>query len=164
MKRALALIAAVLLGLSALAICGPYFGVENVGLTAQPELIAGWDFGGRIGNSDWTFIVDAQHTNEDIVLNNDPWIFDLDVSLGWEQAVTVNQTGSLVYGCIFTITQTVAFEPLRPGQTVEDLALDTWSTGLFAEGYVGPLSAWFGCELDLMTLDLVPTVGFLVDW
>jgi len=168
MKRliATAVVMAMLVGLSALAVCGPYFGIENVGLTANPEFIAGCDLSGRLGTSDWLMTVDGWYTNPNILDNTDASTFDLDVSLGWVQVATINQTGSLIYGCDFSIAQTVAFEPLSPGDTLDDLALAIWLMDLRAEGYVGPFSAWIGCGLDLLTdpVGFVPTVGFLVDW
>ena len=166
MKRVLIVAASLVLALSALAVCGPYFGVENVGLTANPEFTLGCDISGRIGTSDWMVTVDGWYTNLDVLDNTDPGTLDMDVSLDWRQVATVNQTGSLIYGCTFTVGQTIAFEPLAQGETLADLDLAVWLTALKAEGFVGPLTAWLGCELDLLTgpVGFVPIVGFFVHW
>ena len=164
MKRVLVGIVALLLGMSALVTGGPYFGVENVGIVAAPEVVIGADIGGLIGVSGWTFDADGWYTNPDLLVLGDPWMLDLVLVLGWTQTASINQTGMLTYGCEFTIDQSGEFGPGAYPQKVEMISR---STGLTAEGFVGPLSVWFGCEFPWLNgkwLDMIPTVGFLVSW
>ncbi len=166
MKRIAILSIAVLMSLSALVLGGPYFGVENIGIVAAPEFICGADVDGHIGLSPWTFAADARYTDPDLLTLVDNWIVDLDFGVGWTQTASVNETGTLSYGCEFSVSQSGEFKPNAYPQKIKIAA---YTVGLRAEGFVGPLTVWLGAEFPwrkaLPTeFGFVPEVGFLVHW
>lgn len=167
MKRILLAVVAVIV-CSALAVCGPYFGVENAGRTLEPEFVVGADIGGRIGGSGWTLGVDASLTDPNLLTLVDWWIIGLDVSGEWGAVAKVNDTGSLTYGCMLTVNQALELDP--GSFDVGNLGLELWTVALCAEGYVGPFSAWIGCDFEwdvvhpTTVLTMTPVVGFFVHW
>ncbi len=167
MKKVLGLcvLALALIGFGTLAVCGPfhpYFGVENIGLVTAPEFICGVAFEDTGGP--WSLNCDGSYTNPNLLDRGSPWIFDFAVTLGWGHVATIDQTGSLKYGCRFTFDQSIELAPAKLPEEIEKIAQ---TTGLAAEGYVGPLTAWIGCDFPWLGgkwLDLIPSLGFLVYW
>jgi hypothetical protein len=171
MKRALVL-ATLLLAVSALAWGyeltrdlrpGLYFGIEQVGTTLAPQSVVGVDLVTGVGSSGWKIDVDARLTDPDLLKLVDNWLLDLDIGGTWGQVATINQTGSLAYGCLFGFGQTLELNPI---QFPNSVGLVSWTTTLEAEGYVGPFTAWLGCNFTWfgVNLALEPFAGFLVHW
>lgn len=165
MKRNLGVLSliVVLVGFAASA-AGPYFGIENTGNDLAPVLIFGADFSAPFGS--WDLSLDGQFTDPDLMTLLDNWIIDFAAGLDWGQTARFAdasgiQTGSLAYGCGFTFEQ--AFE-LDPSNYPDTLDLVLWTTTLEIEGYVGPFSAWIGCDLPWNQTWLTPelSAGFLV--
>ena len=165
MKRALLLSLIGVLALSALAFAQsfqPYFGMENVGVVAQPVVMAGAIIEGTL-DSAWSIALDVGYEDPNALDQFNPWDINFGVEVGFDQRATVNETGSVKYGASFEFDHTATYNLVNyPNQ----LGLLARTAGFMATGYVGPLSLWGGAEFPWVVnsgwLTIIPTVGFEV--
>ena len=166
MKRSLILSLISVLALSALAFgqsFQPYFGMENVGVVAQPVVMAGAIVEGTLGNA-WSIALDVGYEDPDALTIGDPWDINFGVEIGFDQRATVNETGVVRYGASFEFTHTATYEWITATYPNAKL-IPPQHTGFMATGYVGPLSLWGGVEFEwsgTTTITSTPTVGFEV--
>ena len=166
MKRTLlALLMTALL--SAVAFAGPslnpWFEIDVLDARiAMPTLGAGATVEGMLSQS---WFIDLGFTYFDANLLNDSNKISLgfESNIGFDELATVNQTGSLMYGCLLSLTCDVTYKMQYPNQ----LDVKSFTPGFLAEGYVGPLTVWGGLGLPwngVTWLDFVPTFGMRVDF
>ena len=161
-KQLLALL--MLAVLSAVAFAGPsitpFIEIENVGIVAQPTLELGATVEGMLSPS-WFIDLGFTYGDTNLLNRNNSVSLDFESNIGFDELATVNTTGSLVYGCLLSLTCDVTYETNYPNAT----KLIGLEPGFKAMGYVGPLSLWAGLSLPWATpnwLDFIPSFGFRV--
>ena len=167
MKRSLILSLISVLALSALAFAQsfqPYFGMENVGVVANPAVTAGAIVEGTFGNA-WSIALDVGYEDPNALAINGPWDFSFGVEIGFDERATVNETGVVRYGASFEFTHTATYAAqIAPGW----LNATAREAAFMATGYVGPLTLWGGAAFPWAGgpgggwLAVVPTIGFEV--
>jgi len=152
--------------LSAVAFAGPsinpYFEIENVGITAAPTLEVGAIVEGVLADA-WTMDMGFEYFDKNILNANRKFNLDFDANVYFNQRATINQTGSLAYGCSLAIFQTATYKSQYPVQ----YKLIAREPGFMLEGYVGPLALWGGASFPwdgTNWLTFKPTLGIRVDF
>ena len=165
MKKLLTVFAVLMIS-SALAFAGPsinpFIEIENVGITAVPSLEAGVTVAGLLSPS-WFIDLGFTYSDFNLLLPDNNLVLVFEANIGFDELATVNTTGSLLYGCLLSLTCDVTYNTNYPGPL--DVAL--FEPGFIAEGYVGPLSVWGGLSLPWdggWTADFIPTFGIRVDF
>lgn len=157
--------------LSAVAFAGPsinpWFEIGSEGIVAgnitAPTLEAGVSVEGSLSSA---WFIDLGFTYDDLDLLNrtNPFTLGFEANIGFDQLATVNQTGSLVYGCSLSIASDATY---KINQFPDQIKLRDRTTGFVLEGYVGPLTLWGGVDFPwdgTQWLDIVPTFGVRVDF
>ena len=156
--------------LSAVAFAGPsinpWFEV-NVpaivgGVVPSPTLDAGLTIEGMLSPS-WFIDLGFTYDDGDLLDDNNDIGLGFESNIGFDQVATVNETGSLTYGCEFTFACAVVYEMKYPNK----LVMSDFIPGFLAAGYVGPLKIWAGLDLPWNGADawlFRPTFGMRVDF
>jgi len=173
MKRAL-VISLLMLTMSAVAFAGPslnpWFEVNVPEIVksgggyymAAPTLEAGATVEGML-SGDWFIDLGFAYLDDDLLDNENSNVLAFASDIGLDKIATVNQTGSLKYGC--NITLGLGVDYLMDYQ--DGLVIEEFTPGFVVEGYVGPLSIWGGLALPWAGgnwLDFVPSFGMRVDF
>jgi len=112
------------------------------GSVSPPTLDAGVTLEGWISHS-WFIDLGFAYADADLLDKTNERAFGVESNIGFDQLVSVNTTGTLLYGCQFTaacdITYTVAY-PYA-------INLNDLIPSFKALGYVGPLEVWAGMNL-----------------
>jgi hypothetical protein len=165
MKRVIAVLL-LILALGAVAFgqsVNPWFEVENVGIDAKPTLEAGVAVEGNLSPS-WA--MDFGFTYEDRNLLNPDNAFGLgfEANVAYEDSLEFLGGGDLDVGCSLSFTQDATY---KTKQYPERLKLKSRTTGILAEGLVGPFTIWAGVDFPwdgTQWLDFIPVFGFRVDF
>ena len=166
-KQLLALL--MLAVLSAVAFAGPsinpWFEV-NVpeiigGSVLPPTLDAGVSVEGMLSPS-WFIDLGFTYSDPNLLAEDDDLSLGFESNIGFDELVTVNTTGSLLYGCLLSLTCDMDYNVNYPSN-FDIVAL---TPGLMAEGYVGPLTVWAGVGFPLSgsVFGFEPFFGMRVDF
>ena len=166
MKTLTALVAIFVLSLAAYA--GPYFVIENEGLTLQPSLDVGWEFEAPFVNfTNLSISGDFFVTNDNLAAYPTPWIggFALDFAFANDGGRDVFEIG---------LGMDVG---LLPAPWPEYVELDTWTTTIAIAGYPSSIVTIYGA-IDLAydvtnppgpggwvgVWNFIPTIGLECRW
>lgn len=162
MRRILIATLVGVLAFSAFVFAGPYFVVENVGLTLAPSLIAGWDFNVPfVDMSNMSIAGDFFIVNDNLAKYPTNWIggYALDFSF-------VNAVGYEYIGLGFGMGM-----ELKPSRTavLESAMLKSWTTTLGIYGYPSDVVTIYGVvecvyDLDDYLWTFSPTIGLECRW
>ena len=155
--------------LSAVAFAGPslnpWFEVNVPAIVAgdvpSPTLDAGLTIEGMLSPA-WFIDLGFDYADGDLLKDDNDIGLGFESNIGFDQVATVNQTGSLAYGCEFRFACDVTYNVNYPNR----LNLITVVPGFVAEGYVGPLTVWAGLDLPWKNtwLNYRPSFGMRVDF
>ena len=178
MKRTLLICTMIVAVFAALAVAGPvinpWFEIESAGIVAgqwmeAPSLEAGIAFESSVSAA-WYVDISATYNDADLLdAANVHWLV-LEADIGFDQVATVNQTGSLVYGCSMILNSETGFTPGN-AQHQYPAGIDLYerTTGFMLEGYVGPLTLWGGIDFpwsktQILRYAYFPKFGIRVDF
>ena len=169
MKRALVL-SLLMLAFSAVAFAGPslnpWFEV-NVpeivgGVVPSPTLDAGITIEGMLSPA-WFIDLGFTYDDGDLLDADNDIGLGFESNIGFDQLATVNEAGSIEYGCEFTFGCDIVYEMKYPNK----LVIDQFVPVFMASGYVGPLELWAGLRLPWNGTDawlFRPSFGMRVDF
>lgn len=153
MKRALVLVVVALLGLSALAICGPYFTVETNPLTLETGIVLGWDGGFGV----WDDALAASTLGVDWGLSAEFTTQTGSLTLGGD----VSLTGS-VFGLDFGVISIYDYSGWPNA-----IVLDSWTCSVGLDFYVSKVvTIWGAVDMTYApnAWNIAPMVGIECRW
>jgi len=173
MKKLLTVFAVLMIS-SALAFAGPsinpFIEIENVGITAVPTLDAGVSVEGMLSPI-WFIDLGFTYSDGNLLDELSQLGLGFESNIGFDEVATVNTTGSLIYGCLLSLTCDMDYAVNYP----DNFTILGLIPGLMAEGYVGPLTVWAGVGFPLAmrpngnviqppAFGFVPSFGIRVDF
>ena len=166
-KQLLALLMTAVL--SAVAFAGPsinpYFEINIDDMNAvTPTLDAGVSVEGMLSPA-WFVELAGEYDDQNLLSATNGFGLGFDANIGFDKLVTVDQTGSLVYGLLVSFGSYATYLDVTYPTLLE---LQSRTTGFELEGYVGPLTVWGGIDfpwtVDTGWLAIVPFIGIRVEF
>ena len=159
-----------LLAFSALAVGAPritpWCQVETPGIydgwIDPPKLTAGVEIEADLSKH-WFIDVAATFTDDDILDPESLRGVAFESEVGFDLTATVNESGSLTYGCAFGLLWDAELDPTYP----DGMGVETFDPEVRASGYVGPLELWIGVRMPwdgAQWLDFIPTAGIRIEF
>ena len=112
---------------------------------------------------DWFIDAGFDYTDNDILKKNSAIDWGFESNAGFDKLATVNTTGSLAYGCEFTVACDVTYTNTYP----TSLTMTKLVPSFVASGYVGALEIWAGLNMPWKssgTWLINPLFGMRVDF
>ena len=134
------------------------------GVMPEPTFDAGAILSGWVSQT-WFMDVGFSYVDDNLLDTANKVTWGFETNIGFDELASVNQTGSLLYGCELTAWCDITYVSNYPAQ----LNIDTLIPGFEAMGYVGPLEVWGGVSLPYDSygagnFGLEPFFGMRVDF
>jgi len=146
----------------------PWFEVASSeirnGVIDAPYLDAGVSIEAMLSSA-WFIDTSITYNDEDLLKSDHIFGLGFEANVGFTESATVNQTGSLTYGCALSLTADADYILDYP-KGIKFAVDGDRVVGFMAEGFVGPLTLWGGIDFPWISNEFkfLPTFGIRVEF